>query len=97
MGFAATEHRAHGFRASARTMAEERLGIDARVIDAQQAHAVSDALGRAYNRTQFLDQRRELMQRWADYLDELRERTPELAQASRAKLQARAEDRALKP
>lgn len=93
MGFDATEHRAHGFRASARTMAEERLGIDARVIDAQQAHAVSDPLGRAYNRTQFLDQRRELMQRWADYLDELRERTPKLSQDPEAKPKARVERR----
>lgn len=75
MGFGADEHRAHGFRASARTMAEEHLEIDPRVIDAQQAHAVPDALGRVYNRTQFLAQRRELMQLWADYLDQLRARS----------------------
>jgi hypothetical protein len=43
------------------------------VIEAQLAHAVPDALGRAYNRTQFLEQRRDLMTKWADYLDTLRE------------------------
>lgn len=72
LGFGQAEHRAHGFRASARTLLHERLGFDPHVIEAQLAHSVPDALGRAYNRTQFADQRRELMQRWADYLDELR-------------------------
>jgi integrase len=64
---------AHGFRAMARTLADEQLGVPAEVIEAQLAHSVADTLGRAYNRTQFLAQRRELMQRWADYLDTLRE------------------------
>ena len=69
MGFEAT---AHGFRASARTMLAERLGFDDRVIEAQLAHSVPDALGRAYNRTEFVQQRREMMQAWADYLDKLK-------------------------
>lgn len=72
MGFDANTATAHGFRAMARTMAAERLGVAPEVIEAQLAHAVGDALGRAYNRTQYLDQRRELMHRWADYLDQLR-------------------------
>jgi hypothetical protein len=55
----------------ARTMAAERLGIAPEVIEAQLAHAVPDALGRAYNRTQYLEQRRDLMAKWADYLDAL--------------------------
>lgn len=63
---------AHGFRAMARTMAAERLGIAPEVIEAQLAHTVGDALGRAYNRTQYLDQRRALMTQWAAYLDRLR-------------------------
>ena len=63
---------AHGFRAMARTKAAERLGIAPEVIEAQLAHAVSDALGRAYNRTTFAQQRRQLMTKWADYLDTLR-------------------------
>ncbi len=72
MGYGNDDMTAHGFRAMARTMAAERLGIAPEVIEAQLAHAVTDALGRAYNRTQFLDQRRELMTKWADYLDRLR-------------------------
>ena len=62
----------HGFRAMARTMLAERLGVDEVVIEAQLAHTVKDANGRAYNRTQFAEQRRGLMQQWADYLDRLR-------------------------
>jgi integrase len=62
----------HGFRAMARTMLAERLGVDEVVIEAQLAHKVKDSLGRAYNRTQFAEQRRALMQQWADYLDRLR-------------------------
>lgn len=73
MGYGNDDMTAHGFRAMARTMAAERLGIEPAVIEAQLAHAVPDALGRAYNRTQYLEQRQELMQRWADYLDALRE------------------------
>ena len=72
MGYGNDDMTAHGYRAMARTMAAERLGIAAEVIEAQLAHAVSDALGRAYNRTQFLEQRRDLMCKWADYLDRLR-------------------------
>jgi integrase len=73
MGYGNNDMTAHGFRAMARTMAAERLGIAPEVIEAQLAHAVGDALGRAYNRTTFADQRRELMVKWADYLDRLRE------------------------
>ncbi len=53
--------------------APEALGVAPEVIEAQLAHAVGDALGRAYNRTQFLDQRRDMMKAWADYLDRLRD------------------------
>ena len=72
MGYGNDDMSAHGFRAMARTMAAERLGVAPEVIEAQLAHAVPDALGRAYNRTQYLEQRRELMGRWADYLDKLK-------------------------
>jgi integrase len=72
LGYGNDDMTAHGFRAMARTMAAERLGVAAEVIEAQLAHTVSDALGRAYNRTQFMEQRVELMQAWADYLDRLR-------------------------
>lgn len=62
----------HGFRATARTILDEVLGWKKDVIEAQLAHAVSDSLGRAYNRTEFREQRRKMLQAWADYLDGLR-------------------------
>ena len=61
----------HGFRATARTMLAEVLECDPLVIEAQLAHAVRDANGRAYNRTTYLKQRTAMMQQWADYLDKL--------------------------
>ena len=53
-------------------MLHERLGFDPNVIKAQLAHSVRDSLGRAYNRTQFVEQRRAMLQKWVDYLDKLR-------------------------
>jgi len=61
----------HGWRATARTMLDEVLGYPPHLIEHQLGHVVRDPLGRAYNRTRHLDQRREMMQRWADYLDGL--------------------------
>lgn len=72
LGYGPTVQSVHGFRATARTILAEVLEFDPLVIEAQLAHAVKDANGRAYNRTQYLKQRAEMMQRWADYLDELR-------------------------
>ena len=72
MGFPSDEMTGHGFRAMARTMLAERLNVDETIIEAQLAHAVKDSLGRAYNRTEFLEQRRKMLQTWADYLDKLR-------------------------
>jgi len=62
----------HGFRAMARTILHERLKIDPHIIEHQLAHKVPDALGTAYNRTKFIEQRKVMMQQWADYLDELK-------------------------
>lgn len=61
----------HGFRASARTMLVDQLNLDPLAIEANLAHAVKDANGRSYNRTQYLSQRFEQIQQWADYLDQL--------------------------
>ena len=72
MGYSNDDMTAHGFRATARTLIAERLGVEDKIIEAQLAHAVGDALGRAYNRTQYLEQRRDMLQQWADYLDRLR-------------------------
>jgi integrase len=62
----------HGFRAMARTILDEILGFRPDYIEHQLAHAVRDPLGRAYNRTAHLPERRVMMQVWADYLDKLR-------------------------
>ena len=72
MGFPGDEMTGHGFRAMARTLLAERLHVDEAVIEAQLAHAVQDSGGRAYNRTEFLDQRRQMLQVWADHLEKLR-------------------------
>lgn len=62
----------HGFRASARTMLVDQLDLDPLAIEANLAHAVKDANGRSYNRTQYLTKRFDQVQQWADYLDRLR-------------------------
>lgn len=69
-----TEHTGHGFRAMARTILHEELGVDRDVIEHQLAHRVPDALGTAYNRTKFLQERKSMMQKWADYLETLKSR-----------------------
>jgi integrase len=71
IGYDGSMHRAHGFRASARTMLDEQLGYPAHLIEHQLAHAVKDANGRSYNRTSHLPERQAMMQCWADYLDKL--------------------------
>jgi integrase len=72
MGIAKEEMTGHGWRAVARTILDEVLGFRVDIIEHQLAHAVIDANGRAYNRTSFLSERAEMMQRWADYLDKLK-------------------------
>ncbi|MBI5815431.1 MAG: integrase arm-type DNA-binding domain-containing protein [Nitrospinae bacterium] len=67
-----TEITGHGFRAMARTILHQDLGVKPEVIEHQLAHRVPDALGNAYNRTKFLTERRKMMQQWADYLDKLK-------------------------
>lgn len=72
MGFR-DRHTPHGFRATLRTLGRERLGIDIDVLEAQLAHAPKDEVQAAYARVKFVEKRREVMQAWADYLDELRD------------------------
>ena len=62
----------HGFRDMARTILDEVLGYRPDIIEHQLAHQVRDPLGRAYNRTAHLAERKVMMQAWADYLDELK-------------------------
>ena len=74
----------HGFRASARTMMVDQLNLDPLAIEANLAHAVKDANGRSYNRTQYLAQRFDQIQLWADYLDRLRKGADVIALPRRA-------------
>lgn len=73
LGYTNDQMTGHGFRALARTLLAEECGFPSEYIEHQLSHAVPDANGRAYNRTQFLSQRTEMMQSWADYIDELRD------------------------
>lgn len=72
MGYDNDTMTAHGFRAMARTVLDEVLGFRPDYIEQQLAHAVRDPLGRAYNRTAHLSERKKMMQAWADYLGRLR-------------------------
>lgn len=66
-------HCGHGWRATWRTIGDEVLGMRVDLLEHQLAHAVKDPNGRSYNRTTFLEERRRMVQRWADYLDGLRQ------------------------
>ena len=72
LGYTNEQMTPHGFRAMARTILDEVLGYRVDWIEHQLAHSVIDANGRAYNRTSHLEGRREMMQGWADYLDQLK-------------------------
>ena len=72
IGIDKEEMTGHGFRAVARTILDEVLGVRPDYIEHQLAHAVRDPNGRAYNRTAHLPERRKMMQQWADYLDKLK-------------------------
>ena len=72
LGYESRSVTVHGFRATFRTLLEEVLGEPIHLIEHQLAHAVKDPLGRAYNRTTHLPDRRRMMSRWADYLEQLR-------------------------
>lgn len=71
IGYTGEQMTAHGFRATARTLLAE-LGWLPDAIERQLAHKASGPLGAAYDRAQFLAERRKMMQAWADYLDQLR-------------------------
>ena len=64
----------HGWRALLRTFGHERLGMKPEVIETHIAHKAPDAsgLGNAYARMRFIDERRTMMQQWADFLDEIK-------------------------
>lgn len=62
---------AHGFRAMASTLLNE-LGWNSDLIERQLAHAERNSIRAAYNRAEYLPERRRMMQVYADYLDQLK-------------------------
>jgi integrase len=71
LGYSSDEMTAHGFRAMASTLLNEQ-GFPPDVIELQLAHQEKNKVRAAYNRAQRLDERRKMMQAWADYLDGLK-------------------------
>jgi integrase len=61
----------HGFRALAMTAIKENLGYRHEVVDRQLAHAHRNSVDAAYDRAQFLSERKKMMQEWSDYIDAL--------------------------
>jgi len=59
----------HGFRSSFSTWANDADAASPDVIDMALAHKPGNNVERRYNRSQLLEQRGRLMQRWADYLN----------------------------
>ena len=82
MDFSKEEMTIHGFRAMFSTILNEKKlewGFDGDIIEAQLAHKEQNTVRDAYNHASYLDKRRELLQRWADYLDTLREKARQAA------------------
>ena len=71
MGYRGT-HTGHGFRALAMSAIKEKLGYRHEVVDRQLAHAHKNTVDKAYDRAKFLDERKVMMQEWADYLDSIK-------------------------
>ncbi len=72
MGYSQEELHVHGLRATARTLIRQELGFDEEPIERQLGHAVKGPLGAAYNRADFIEERKRMMQAWADYLEALK-------------------------
>lgn len=62
----------HGFRALAMSTIKQELGYRHEVVDRQLAHVPKSKIDRAYDRARFLEERKKMMQEWADYIDEIK-------------------------
>jgi len=60
----------HGFRAMFSTIAHEKSNFSSEVIEVQLAHKIGSRVAQAYNRAQYLDQRKALMRWWGEWLGE---------------------------
>ena len=58
----------HGFRSTLRTWLTENTDIPFEVAEMIIAHKTGSKVARAYNRTDYLEQRRPYMERWADFI-----------------------------
>ena len=70
LGYTKEEMTAHGFRSMASTILNEQ-GWNRDAIERQLAHSEKDGVRAAYNYAQYLPERKNMMQTWADYLDGL--------------------------
>lgn len=61
----------HGFRSLAMTTIQEQIGYPHHIVDRQLAHLPKTQLGDTYDRTQYLAERRKMMQEWGDYIERL--------------------------
>ena len=66
-------HCVHGFRATAKTIMQEQLKYSLLLVEMSLGHTTKDPNGAAYGRFEYIDDRSDMMQKWADYLDALRE------------------------
>ena len=73
IGYGQQDMCTHGFRSTASTLLNEQ-GYRPDIIELQLAHVDKNTIRAIYNRAQYLEERREMMQHWADYLDGLREK-----------------------
>lgn len=69
-------HCPHGFRATGKTILMERLGYDELITELQLGHKMLNKYGKAYSRFDMLDQRKQMLQVYADYLDNLKSSRP---------------------
>jgi integrase len=73
LGFEGDEMTGHGFRSIASTLLNEQGCWTADAIERQLSHGERDSVRAAYNYAEYLPERQQMMQAWADYLDDLRE------------------------
>ena len=83
LGYDSDTMTAHGFRTTASTLLNEQ-GWSPDAIERQLAHSPRDQVRAAYNRAQYLDERRRMMQAWSDYLDSLKNGAQVLSFKNRA-------------
>jgi len=73
LGYTKEEFTPHGFRAMFSTIAHEQSGFPHDVIEAALAHTIGSSVSQSYNRAEYVESRRELMEWWSDWLDGLKE------------------------